>query len=259
MLNCYPVAGKNKSIDICEAFAKGAGRATVHYDGKWRPGHSFFWGVNDSNQRAWDDAILNTQFNWYYGDNSYFDATRGTYFRVTKMRLQHSGMGESRGLRFPTGVDIKPWREEEGRHIVVCPQSDDFMRRIICYSGNWLNDVRAQLALWTTKKIVVRAWNRNKTEAAATLHDDLVEAHACVVWSSAAGVESVLAGVPTVVMGQSPARLFSVPLQSLALATIPHPAGNRVEWASVLADNQWTVDEMRKGTAWRSLNKEHGA
>lgn len=256
MINCYPVAGKQKSIDVCRAFARGCDGAVI-YDGKWRPGASFFFGVNDSNQGAYEGALLNAQFDWYYGDNAYFDCARGTHFRVTKNRHQHSGIGQSAGRRFLDKLPgLNVWREDEGKHIVICPQSDDFMRRIVGYTGNWVEDVRAQLALWTSKKIIVRGWNRNKAEAAATLHDDLREAHACIVWSSAAGNESVWAGVPTVVMGQSPARLFSVPLQSLALATIPHPAGNRVEWASVLCDNQWTLDELSKGTAWRSLNRE---
>jgi hypothetical protein len=31
-------------------------------------------------------------------------------------------------------------------------------------------------------------------------------------------------------------------------------ANNRRRWASVLADNQWTIDELAAGRAWRGLN-----
>lgn len=255
MINCYPIAGKRKSFDICAAFAEGC-NGKVITNGRWRAGPSMFFGVNDSNTDAWIEALLHQgAHDFYYADNAYFDVTRGTHFRITKNRLQHSGMGTSDGERLPN-LNVREWRTTEGKYILICPQSDDFMKRIVGYNGHWLNDIRDQIGIWTAKKIRVREWNRNKAEASATLHDDLANAHACVVWSSAAGIESILDGVPTVVMGQAAARLFSVPLQSLALDSIPHPAGSRLEWASVLADNQWTLDEMRQGTAWRHLNKE---
>lgn len=254
MINCYPVAGKRKSLDICAAFAEGC-NGNVITNGRWRPGPSMFFGVNGSNTDAWIEALLHQQaHDFYYADNSYFDLTRGTHFRVTKNRLQHDGYGESDGARLPN-LDVRDWRETEGKYILICPQSDDFMKRIVGYNGHWLTDVRMQLAVWTAKKKRVREWNRDKAKAAATLHEDLADAHACVVWSSTAGIESILAGVPTIVIGQSPARRFSVTLRDVALARIPHPAGSRLGWASILADNQWTLDEMKQGTAWRWLNR----
>jgi hypothetical protein len=34
---------------------------------------------------------------------------------------------------------------------------------------------------------------------------------------------------------------------------------NRYKWAGVLADNQFTVDEMRSGFAWQQLHRDPAA
>jgi hypothetical protein len=53
------------------------------------------------------------------------------------------------------------------------------------------------------------------------------------------------------VTGASPARA----MWNTSLRDIERPIfGERHAWLAVLAANQWTLDEMRAGTAWRALN-----
>lgn len=252
-VNCYPMHGKAKSVEICAAFARGCSGRLAGPNVAWSPGPSFFYGIGDVNQEEWAQALLHqNEHDFYYSDNSYFDKTRGSHFRVTKGRLQHEGYGMSDGKRFASlGIEIKPWRTA-GDHIVVCPQSDDFMRRIVGYNGDWLTDITQALMLRTERPLKVRHWNRDKAAAAATLHEDLRNAWALVTWSSAAAIEAILAGIPAVVSGQCAAKPASIRMDDIDTAD---PAGiERHEWAAVLADNQWTLDEIRRGVAWSHLH-----
>jgi hypothetical protein len=253
VVNCYPMHSKAKSVAICQAFARGCRGEVVGPRERWLPEPSFFYGISDENQEHWAQALLHQdKIDWYYSDNSYFDKTRGTHFRVTKNRLQHTGLGTSDGSRFASlGIEIKPWRTA-GKHIVVCPQSDDFMRRIVGYNGNWLADTTQALMLRTERPLKVRHWQRDKAAAAATLHEDLRDAWALVTWSSAAAIEAILAGIPAVVSGQCAAKCVSIRMDEIETAD---PQGiDRHEWAAVLADNQWDLHEIKRGAAWSHLN-----
>lgn len=246
-LTCYPVAGKKKSFDICLAFAQGAGGQIA---GLLREGAAFFYGVDDSNLETWR-RVRELGREFFYCDNAYFDGTRQAYFRVTRSALQHSGAGESDGKRLAKlGVTIKPWRAA-GEHVLVCPQSHHFMRTVVGVEGDWQAETMAKLATLTDRPVRLRAWSADKGKLAATLEQDLANAHVLVTWSSAAAITAILAGVPAIVLGQSAAQ----PMAGTSLEQLENPPtpDGREGWAGVLADNQWTLDEMRAGVAWRAL------
>lgn len=246
MVTAYPVSGKRKSLDLCLAFVRGCG-GQIGTD--LRPGPAFFYGVDESNVGVWREVLASGR-DYYYCDNSYFDSARQECFRVTKNGLQHHGYGRSDGKRFRAlGVEIKPWRAV-GEHIVVCPQSEPFMRTMARYEGNWESEIAARLAAVTSRTLRVRSWSANKGKLAATLGQDLEGAHALVTWSSAAAITAVLAGVPVIVEGEDCAarRLSGVIDQ---IESLPTP--ERENWAGVLADNQWTPEELTNGTAWANF------
>lgn len=250
MVNCYPQDGKKKSYDICKAFADGCGGQVIT-DGKWRPGPSMFYGISDSNESVWRAArAVEGEWPWYYADNAFFDAVRGTYFRVGVNRLQHPGTGTSDGKRFAAlGLEIKPWRGY-GDHILVCPQSDHFMRVAAEYAGCWASDTVAALKEWTDRPIVVRLWNRDKRKLAQQLPAALENCWAVVVYSSGSAITGLLAGLPVVATAQC-----VISPMSGDIPTIDHPLrhDDRQEWANIVADQQWTLDEMRSGLCWESL------
>ena len=247
MLTAYPVVGKRKSFDICLAWVRGCnGQIGTNYRG----GTAFFYGVDESNINVWEQ-VLRAKDDYIYCDNSVFDSARQQQYRVTKNRLQHSGIGTSDGARFKAlDIEIKSWRTG-GDHIVVCPQSDSFMRTLAGYPGNWTETVVAALKAVTKREIRVRKWSANKALLAATLEQDLQGAHCLVTWSSAAAVTAVLAGVPVIVESNDcAAKPMSGSIDDLE--NLPTPA--RENWASVLADNEWTMAEFQSGFAWRAIN-----
>lgn len=81
------------------------------------------------------------------------------------------------------------------------------------------------------------------------LAEDLIKAALCVTYNSTSGVESVLAGVPTVTMDEG-AMAWPVTSHSF-LDPLVRP--DRTAWAHDLAWTQWTVDEIASGDAWAHL------
>lgn len=244
---CYPVPGKAKAKNICSAFAEGCG-GTVIEDGRLRDGAAMFYGIMAGMEALWRAAHDGRDV--WFCDNAYFDSSRQKYFRVTKNRLQHSGVGASDGKRFAAlGIEVKPWRDS-GKHIVLCPQSDHFMRYVAGYGGNWTVDTIAMLGRVTNRPIKVRPWSRDKAAQAASLQTDLRDAHAVVTWSSAAAVTAIVDGVSAVCANQSAAWPVAATIQQIE----EPPRPPREQWCAVLADHQFTLDEMRTGFAWNSLN-----
>jgi hypothetical protein len=243
-VTCYPVAGKAKSTGLCEAFARGCGG---RMGWRYAPGPAMFYGVDASNMDAWLQVLGNGD-DFYYVDNSYFDHTRGSHFRVTKNRLQAHWDQDSDGARWAMIEEpLLEWADPLG-HVVVCPQSESFMRDIARYPGSWLGDTMRRLQdhkTWTNTnripRIVVKAWNRDKKAASASLQDDLRGARLLVTHSSAAAVTAAILGVPVEV--NPPAALWYMPFTLM----------NRLRAMRALADNQWTLAEIRSGLAWEKV------
>jgi hypothetical protein len=242
-MRMFPIQGKRKSVDLCEAFVAGAkgesGDAAV------------FYGVDQSNLADFYSACKSGA-DWYYIDNSYFDKTRGTYFRITKNAIQHSGRGATNGARFRAlKLKVQPWRRG-GNHIVFCPQSDSFMLQVARYKGSWIADAWAKVQGQTIRPLQVREWNRDKIAVAATLNADLVDAWVLVTYSSAAAITALIEGVPII----SEAGAASSMSGTYEAIETPFTPDGRERFFGVLADNQWTPSEIARGLAWAAIKEQ---
>lgn len=245
MITCYATPGKAKALRLCEAFAVGARACGVAADfttdtRRLRPGAAVFYGIREDTRPLWAQCKTEGR-DWYFIDNSYFDAARGWQFRVTKNRVQHDGRGQSDGARRQAlGVTVKPWQMGTGRQAVICLQSDLHLRLTMAVDpALWLRQALVQ-AREMGLPARVRHWDANKGRQMATLADDLRGASVVITHSSAAAVEALLAGI----------AVRCAP-QCAAHGVTPE---RREAWADVLADNQWTLAELADGTAWRMLN-----
>jgi hypothetical protein len=186
---------------------------------------------------------------WFFGDHAYFG--RGKYFRVTKNAYQHDG--QSRGvlsdryLRFKR--PIFPWRKA-GAYVLVCPQSDVYFSLHGIDAKAWLADVTDTLRQHTDRPIRVR-WKASRTPIAP----DLEAAWAVVVFSSAAALDALIAGVPIITLAPFAA---SVRMGATDLSQIESPIypDDREPFLHALADNQWTLAEIMRGAAWRHLHEQ---
>lgn len=248
----YPTPGKDKARVILDAFCAGAGGEVARdIPARLPAGIPAFYGVTPATAHLWRQARAEGR-DWFYIDNAYFDRVRGTYFRVTKNRLQHSGLGYSDGERFAgLGVAIAPWRAD-GRHVLICPQSEEFMRVCAGYAGHWLTDTLAELRIYA-RDLRVRPWQRDKTKWYETLGEDLKGCWALVTYSSASAITAMLAGVPAICTAED-CISRAVTGGELSAILDPWQPAARAAWAAVVADNQWTLDEMRSGLTWAMLN-----
>lgn len=242
MINVYSVPHEKTSPLFAKAFAQGSGGkvlARAYVGGDWAGfGSPLNW---HEMHRAIADG-----HNWYYGDHAYFH--RHKYYRITKNALFHRGNGVSDMKR------IKPFHSKalkwvKGRRIIICPQSDTFFRlRFNTTQQDWLNSVILELRKYTDRPYFIHQKRDIKP-----LKECFGDAHCVISHSSNSAVEALMHGVPAITLADCPAHHMT--RNSIAdIENLLYPE-NRYEWAAVLADNQWTLEEIASGTAWRKLNE----
>lgn len=142
------------------------------------------------------------------------------------------------------GIEMKPWREDGG-HILVCPNRS-FGTPGRYMPIHWGDEVAARLRRVTKREVRVRPHPGNAAPA-RPLAADLEGAWATVIWTSSAGVHSLLAGVPVIseaahwiaksVAGESIAQIEAPPMRERL------PAFRRLAWAN------WSLAEIQSGEA----------
>lgn len=185
---------------------------------------------------------------WYYSDHAYFHRHR--YFRITRNNYQHDGIGPSTPDRFlAVGRPVQPWRTV-GAHVVVCPNSPIYCRLFGFDVAEWIASVVSTLKAHTDREIRVR-WKHTRWP----ITDDLVNAWAVVVFSSAAALDALIAGIPVFVLAPfaAGARMGLSDVSRIESPTYPD---DREQFLWALADHQWTLQEIYKGQAWRELESE---
>jgi hypothetical protein len=145
------------------------------------------------------------------------------------------------------GIDVKPW-EPDGDHILVCPnRSFGTPGRIM--PPTWPVDVVRRLAKLTTREIRVRPHPGNCSPP-TPITDDLRGAWACVIWSSSAGVHSLIAGVP--VICEAPFWIAKEAAGRIEEIESP-PTPNRAPIFERLAWANWNLKEIESGEAFAHL------
>lgn len=258
---CYVSPHKPKSAQICSAFAKGCG-GRVESGKTLLSGAAMFYGITSHTLEIFAQAKQSAQ-TIYYADNGYLH--RGEYFRVTHGNWQHSGVGRADYQRLAQlGIEISS-AKIDGDYVLICPPGQLYARLMGFDAEHWLQNIMEQLRRITRRDLHIRvkpdarSLKENygilpKALPDRSLHDDLAGAWALVTHNSNVAVDAALAGVPVFVTGQSPALAIG----SGRLEDIENPprpdVKKRLEWAAVLAANQWSMEEMENGICWRMLN-----
>ena len=188
---------------------------------------------------------------WFYADNGYLKPGHyGGYYRITRNAYQIDGRGESDGKRATKlGITLKPWRRD-GRHVLFCPISPTWGAINGVDPVKFSADTLQLLRRLTDRPLKVRAKNSGQA-----LASDLKNAWCLVTYSSNAAVEALIAGIPVFCRGTCAASAMSSSLEFIDTPAMQE----RENWLGVLADNQWTLEEMRKGTAWEMLQQKAGS
>lgn len=227
---------------VCAAFAKGVDSRIVRNFTGLSPGPAAFYGFLRGPEKLLKQCQLEGR-DWYYMDNGYLRAGHyDGYFRLTLNDYQHHGLGETDGKRFRAlGIDIKPW--QQGSHVLVCPPGDIMSTHRGFSAQGWLDAALEVLRENTDREIRVRHKGSDRPLAA-----DLHDCHALVTALSNTATDALLAGVPVFCSHPcAAAEMGKLDLQDIEYPSYP---SDRERWAGVLADNQWTLEEMARGVPW---------
>lgn len=177
------------------------------------------------------------------------------------------------------GVEWTGWRGQESGHIVVALQlpGDASLRGIDV--NEWAYETVTGLRQHTDRVIVIRshplaahrAWSDHESLAARLAHRsiqnlvfsdgylvpwhyDLNGAYCTVTYTSGLAVDSVVCGVPTIACdpGNFAWSVSSNFVDEVNDLRRPNDAV-MMDWLRQLATCQWSVSEMRDGTAWQAL------
>jgi hypothetical protein len=154
-------------------------------------------------------------------------------------------------------VEVAPWRRF-GIHIVIAGSSAKYHQFYdLPDPTTYWNGVIQQLKQVTDRPIVYRpkpSWREAVpiqgsyySNSKQDLSSILLNAFATITHGSNACFESIIAGIPSVVLGDA----VAAPISSTTLDDIEAPLfGKRDQWFHNLAYHQWTEHEMQSGEAW---------
>lgn len=234
-----PVVEKQKSHDLINAFIAGAPADVFGY---------VFAGVKDSNWHKWDH-VKKHKLPFYYIDNSYFDQTRATHFRVTKNGFQVDAMAhEYTGERFDAlNIEVKSMRVQDLDLPSLYVKQSALHMMLVEDSRWWLRFTVEERAIDGSglPAPIIREWRADKAKQQATLQDDLNRCSRVVTHSSAAAVMALLEGLPILVSKVSAVHSVEVSGDG--------SIDNRYRAMSVLAEHQFTLPEIKDGLAWQTV------
>lgn len=96
------------------------------------------------------------------------------------------------------GIQLQPWQENEGGHLLLCAQRG-IGSPLMASPANWeAKTSKALIALGETNLRVRQHPGKAPTVKLPPLEQELAGARACVVWSSASGVQALVAGIPVI-------------------------------------------------------------
>lgn len=142
-------------------------------------------------------------------------------------------MGQVPGDMSLRGKDLRPWYVRTAKEAADAYGLPVFIRP---------HPVAVKRGLWRSPGLPVMA---------GSLDEALCGAHVVIVWNSNSAVDAVIAGVPSVVMGDG---AMAAPVCGRRIGDRLMP--DRKEWAARLAWCQWTLEEIASGQPW-ALLREH--
>lgn len=203
------------------------------------------WGQRWTTEAVLPKAIRTGRQFWYI-DNGFMNPANGRetgYHRITYKGMTPILMDDPEPrLEIP----LAPWRGI-GWHIVLALPGDWFGRSIGFDMPEWIEAAPTRVRSFTKRRVLVRPKGTKRP-----LENDLRGAWALVTHSSNAAVDAVRMGIPVFVEPTSAAA----PVGNLDLGNLENPEmPDRQKWWRSLMNQQFTVDEMANGTAWRLLSK----
>lgn len=177
-------------------------------------------------------------YDYWHIDNGYMN--RHSYYRVSENGLQAPLGRSADSKRFESlGIRTRPWNN--GSYILLCPPTPFIQAHYRLY--DWRHQVERELSGWTDRDIRVRT-------KADTEPIDWNNVYCVVTFNSNVGLEALINGVPAIATGPTPWASFCA-MNLKHIESLNRP--DREPLLNYLANNQFTLDEMRSGYAWECV------
>lgn len=236
-INCYATPHPY-SQTICRVFADGS-KGKVVPPHQLLDGPAMVYGI----LRGCDRIIRQCEWidrPFYHVDHGYFKRgsleTNPGYYRVTLNGLQHIGKGDDPTRFERLNINPKPWRKT-GKNILLIPLTGATAQFHNINPHEWLSTVTTEIQKHTDRQIIV------KPKTQGDLKDYLEDTWCVVTHTSNVAIDALMFGIPVVALGPSAARPVSWSLQDIERPWWPDR--EPLFWG--LADNQFTLDEIRRG------------
>ena len=260
---------KPKTQRYLEAFVKGTGNGKIYQfkDMKRLPDEELtMYGILAGSGEVYKWCEKENK-NFYFMDHGYFTNAhdRPHWLRITKNKHCQNVMQKRSADRYEKYFkkEIKEWNK--GKKILVLPPTN----AISNFFGveSWLDHTLKILKENTDREIDIREKPYNPTVAVdhvgatvkidrPTVHKGNInwsQYHATVTYNSNTMIASLENGVPVFC---DPINSAAAPISETDFSKIETPKyGDRIALFSCLAYNNWSLQEMANGTAWRMLNE----
>lgn len=180
-------------------------------------------------------------------------------------RFVAANMGKFTDERaFPLQLPLQGWRAK-GTKILIAGSSEKYHQfHKLSHPTRWTEKVVEEIRQHDTwREIVYRpkpSWREATPIDGATfstgevsIEEALRDCWAVVTHGSNACFESVICGIPVIVLGDAIAK----PISSTQLAELPDPKlasfKDRHDWLNAIAYTQWTEQEFASGDAWKII------
>jgi len=207
---------------------------------------------------------------FYFMDHGYFTNAHDKphWLRITKNAHCQTKLTNTNPDRYEKYFkrELKPW-QKDGKKILVLPPTNAVAG--FFNATGWLDETVKVLKENTDRPIEVREKPYNPTVATdhvgATVKVDEPTNHqpsiswneyfACVTYNSNTMIESFTNGVPVFC---NPHVCGATPIAETDFTKIEKPRyEDRIALFSNLAYNNWTMEEMSNGTAWKMIDSYH--
>lgn len=213
--------------------------------------------VSGTTKRIVPNTCYKNGVPWYSIDGGYLgnaDRKWKRWFRFTANAWQNSGPIIPRDETRLNRITINQRPIPRGRRIMLVPPHPKVVETFgLPDVDTWIKQTVELIRQHTNREVVTRdrPGARRSRRFREALQDDI---NAVVVYNSNAGVESVVHGIPVVALGDCGSTPMSHPIHRIDdLDDVD--IDRRHSWLKHLSYCQFTMEEIRNGTAWSIVNE----
>lgn len=194
---------------------------------------------------------------FYNIDTGYIQpSTRKDYHRVTKNNLQNLSAIKDCPVDRLKKLNWNYREPHNDGKILICPPSEKVMKFYDVNLKEWLESTVDQIKSQTNRTIEIRNKpNRLDRVTTDTIWKALDDTYCLVTYNSIAATEAILYSVPAITLApNAAATICNTDINSINNPTIP-TKDEIVRFAAHLSYCQFTMAEIKSGTAWSIVNE----